>query len=298
MRLIGIIIALLLAVGAFFVAMKFLNNNPSPTDSGGVVATATQPDVQSVEVIVAAEDIPVGTVIDQQMVTTQPWPQHLVLDGFITSGDQSKNIIGMVTRSNFQAKEPIIFNRLANRNDPGFLAAALPSGKKAITISTDGVAGVAGFLFPGDRVDVAVTHDIPDENADPEKNPGAKEKVTETLLSNVKVLAVDQRASGGPGKEDKPVPTTISLEASLEDAQKLRLAQETGYLSLMLRSLDDRETTDAGVMTKRENVTLSKAYDANARKKAIPVKIIRGTSIQELEPVEEGPADDAAAAGN
>ena len=84
MRLIGIIIALLLAVGAFFVAMKFLNNNPSPTDSGGVVATATQPDVQSVEVIVAAEDIPVGTVIDQQMVTTQPWPQHLVLDGFIT----------------------------------------------------------------------------------------------------------------------------------------------------------------------------------------------------------------------
>lgn len=290
MRLVGIIIALLLAVGAFFVAMKLLNTNSS---DGNLIVTPSQPDVQSVEVIVAAEDIPVGAVIEQQMVTTQPWPKHLVLDNFITSGDESKNVIGMVARSNFQAKEPIRFSGLANRNDPGFLAAALPSGKKAVTISTDGVAGVAGFLFPGDRVDIAVTHEIPDENADPEKEPDAKVKVTETLLSNIKVLAVDQRASGGPQKDEKPVPATISLEASLEDAQKLRLAQETGYLSLMLRSLDDRDSADAGVVTTRENVTISKAYDMNARRKAIPVKIIRGTSVEELEPVEERPASAA-----
>ncbi|MFO1242792.1 MAG: Flp pilus assembly protein CpaB [Rickettsiales bacterium] len=287
MRLIGIIIALLLAVGAFFVAMKFLNSGQpqQTTDGGSVVVGTTQPDVQTAEVLTAAQDIPVGTVLTPEMLTSQPWPQHLIIDGFITKeGDNSKNVVGMVTRSSFQAKEPIIFSRLANRNDPGFLAAALPSGKKVVTISTDGVAGVSGFIFPGDRVDVMVTHDIPDENADPEKDPNKIEKVTETLLSNIKVLAVDQRAAGGPGKEDNKVPTTISLEATLEDSQKLRLAQETGYLSLMLRSLDDRDTTDTGVMTKRENVTLSKAYDENFRKKGIPVKVVRGTSVETIEP--------------
>lgn len=283
MRLIGIIIALLLAVGAFFVAMKFLNNAPQTTSDGGVVVGTTQPDVQTSEVLTAAEDIPIGTILTAEMVTSQPWPKHLILPGFVTKGDETTNIVGMVTRSSFQAKEPIIRTRLANRNDPGFLAAALPSGKKVVTISTDTVAGVSGFIFPGDRVDVMVTHDIPDENADPEKEKGKVEKVTETLLSNMKVLAVDQRAAGGPGKDDKKVPTTISVEATLEDAQKLRLAQETGYLSLMLRSLDDRDTTDTGVITKRQNVTLSKAYDENLRKKGIPVKIIRGTTIETLE---------------
>lgn len=287
MRLIGIIIALLLAVGAFFVAMKFLNNTPQQTPESGVVVGTSQPDVQTAEVLTAAEDIPVGTVLTAEMLTSQPWPKHLILPNFITKGGESSNIVGMVTRSSFQAKEPIIRTRLANRNDPGFLAAALPSGKKVVTISTDTVAGVAGFIFPGDRVDVMVTHDIPDENADPEKERNKTEKVTETLLSNVKVLAVDQRASGGPGKDDKKVPTTISLEATLEDAQKLRLAQETGYLSMMLRSLDDRDTTDTGVITKRQNTTLSKAYDENFRKKGIPVKVIRGTKIETLEPLAE-----------
>jgi Flp pilus assembly protein CpaB len=139
-------------------------------------------------------------------------------------------------------------------------------------------------------VDVMVTHELPKEDA-PEDATGkeAIEKITETLLSNIKVLAVDQRATGGAlpqegGKENakRNMPSSISLEVTLEEAQRLRLAQDTGYLSMTLRSLEDRDVIDPAVVTRVEDVTTTGAYDAAGNKsKSDTVTIIRGTEAQE-----------------
>ncbi len=282
MRLIGVVIALVLAFGAFYVALKVLGGSDEPaqtTASNNVLVTTNAPDVQTVDVLVAARPIPIGEKIAADMVTAQPWPSHLVLGGFVTSGDTSKQIIGMVSRSSFQKDEPIILNKLANPSDPGFIAAALPAGKKMVTIATDGVAGLAGFVFPGDRVDVLVTHPIPKEDIDEEEadKKENQETVTETVLSDVKVLAVDQRAEAGTTEEKIPLPSSISLEVALADAQKLRLAQETGYLSLALRSLEDKDATQTTDVTHVRDLTQSDAYKKLSGKDG-NVTVVRGTT--------------------
>lgn len=299
MRLIGVVIALVLAFGAFYAALNFLGGSsepggPAPGQSGVVVQTS-EPDVQTVDVLVASRPIPIGEKIKADMVDAQPWPKHLVVPGFVTTGDKTQNIIDMVTRGTFQKGEPILLSKLANPSDPSFLAAALPPGKKMVTLSTDGIAGLAGFVFPGDRVDVIVTHPIPREDADPENldDKDSQETVTETVLHNVKVLAVDQRAEAGTTEEKIPLPSSISLEVSLEDAQRLRLAQETGYLSMALRSLEDKDAVDEAGVTHVQNLTKSDAYSKLGKSKD-EIIIVRGTEAATIK-VEKTTAPEAEA---
>ncbi len=294
MRFVGLIIALVLALGAGLVAWKLAGGSQPAVNQ--VVANPSQPDFQTVDVLVAAKPIPIGEKIEAAMLDTQQWPSHLVVDGFVTTADQSKKIVGMVTRSPFQEREPILLSKLANPDDPSFLAAGLPKGKKVVTISTDAIAGVAGFIYPGDRVDVLVTHPLPRPDA-PEGARGkdAEETVTETLLSNIKVLAVDQRATGGDEKNKKPTPSSVSLEVTLEEAQRLRLAQETGYLSMTLRSLHDKDVVDTGIVTHVKDVTLTKAYEDGGagNKKKDSVFVVRGTRVEEMKIAAPVPAEAA-----
>jgi pilus assembly protein CpaB len=152
----------------------------------------------------------------------------------------------MVARTPFTKGEPIMLSRLANEKDPSFLAASLPKGMRVVTIAVDQVSGVGGFVFPGDRVDVLITHDInlshhEEIKADDAKQESKKEAVTEVLLSNISVMAVNQK-SVIHGGEPPVVPTTVSLEVSASDAQKLRLTEHAnGRLSLALRSLHDKD---------------------------------------------------------
>jgi pilus assembly protein CpaB len=285
MRGVGLLIAVVLALVAGFVTMKLLGSDrPS---SGGVVANVSQPDYQTVNVLIARKEIPIGEKIDASMLDTQPWPSHLLGEGFVTDAEQSKKVVGMMTRSSFQAREPILTTKISSPNDPSFLAAALPKGKKVVTISTDGVAGVAGFVYPGDRVDVIVTHKIPKPTDDSHRILQQElETVTETLLSNVKVLAVDQRASGGAvPKDKKALPSSISLEVTLEEAQRLRLAQDTGYVSMTLRSLLDKDVQDKSVVTFVRDLNTSGAYKKEGEAQSNKVVIIRGTRAEQSDSV-------------
>ncbi len=277
MRFIGLIIALALAIAAGVVAFKIVAGGDEPAERN-LVAETTQQDVQTTNILIAARDVPIGEKVVAEMLDSQPWPSHLVLDGFIVTGDDTTDVIGMVTRSSFQSGEPMILSKLSNPNDPSFLAASLEPGMRVVTIASDGVAAVAGFVFPGDRVDVLVTHPIPKESNDPAAQE-EEETVTETLLSNVKVLAVDRRAEGG-NTEEVNLPASISLEVPLEDAQRLRLGQETGYLSLALRSLEDRDSRDIPAVTYIKDLSQSDVYDKKASGK--PIIIVRGTQQSEV----------------
>jgi len=248
----GIIIAVLLALVVGFAILKF--SGGTKTTDTNIVATPQKaaPVVQTVDILVAMKDIPIGSKLDESLFDKQPWPANLVLDQFIEA-DKQANIIGMVTRSPFQAREPLIMSKLANPNDPSFLAASIPHGMRAVTLGTDAIQGVAGFVFPGDRVDVLYTHDVPQDIGLRTLTNSAgnvaiaaykqPDKMTEMLLPNLRVLAVDQRPTSTTGEKIVP-PTSITVETTMEDAQKIRLAEKHGTLSVTLRSLADKDTTE------------------------------------------------------
>lgn len=295
MRLVGLIIALVLALGAGMVAFNLFSGKESAAPTEVVVASSVQ-DFETVNVLIASRPIAIGEVLEADMLDSQPWPKHLVLETFITSPDASQSVAKMVARSAFQKGEPIIMSRLSNPNDPSFLAANLTPGMRVVTVASDGIAGLAGFVYPGDRVDVLVTHKIP-LDMDEEELAGRdkEESVTETLLAGIKVLAVNQRATGGAAQEEKELPSSISLEVSLEDAQRLRLGQETGYLSLALRGLGE-ESVEIPALTREADLSQAEVFkegeEGAGRKRDASVVIIRGVQMTEVTVAEPAPKEE------
>ena len=143
MRILLIVLVVAVAAGAgYFI----LQGSTAPEPQPAPVAEQA-PQVQAVNILVAREVVPIGTVITQEMVDQQPWPSHLVLDGFIVAGDGQTNVVGMVTRSELQVQEPLSIYKLANPNDANFIAAALPKDRRALTLQVDAfLVWVATFL--------------------------------------------------------------------------------------------------------------------------------------------------------
>ena len=287
MRFGGLIAAVVFAAIAAVVVLRMSGSDaPAPT-------VAANPNVVSTNVYVATTPISVGTTITEDMVGAQPWPQHLLLDGFILA-DGKTNLVGMVTRAPLQQNEPVTTSKVANPNDPNFLAGELPKGMRVVTIPVNETDGVAGFIFPGDRVDVIYTHDVPKWEFPPISNGSSgtsvkgektSETVTETLLTNVKIVAIDQRSSGAGATDAKGtlvVPKSASLMVSQADAQRVRLAQKTGTVSLALRALADKESADPLVLTKKKDISQS-ADGGGADSSSDGVKIVRGAPITEKE---------------
>lgn len=282
MRFGGLIAAVVLAAIAAVIVLR-MSSSPAPQPSTAQNTAPVQQEIATTPIYVAAQPIPVGTTITPEMVTTQPWPSHLVLDGFIAA-DSEQKIDGMVSRSAFQQNEPILLTKLSNINDPNFLAGALPKGMRVMTITTNEVEGVAGFVFPGDFVDVMMTHGITKYVTPPgeEDLQQQSDTVTETVITNVKVLAVDQRASGSNATDPNGnllVPRSVSLMVSPTDAQRLRLAQQKGTLTLTLRSLADRESADPLIATSDKDISAYPSLDAGAGGvNSGNVVVVRGTA--------------------
>lgn len=299
MKLLGFIVALIFAVIFFFVALEIMDDEK---DNGAVVVSTNQQDVETVSILVAAQKIDLGDVIGEGMIDVKRWPKNLVIDGFVTDSQQSKAVLGFVSRSVFMPGEPISMNRISNPDDPSFIAANLPEGMRMMTISSDAIAGLAGFLVPGDRVDVVVTRDVEYPKEIAEERDEDDTPVTETLVTNLKVLAVNQAATlevddpdaNKTRNSDKDkLPKSVSLEVSLEQAQELRLAQEVGELSLVLRSLKDKTTETAPVVTLLKNITSTQQLDEFSRqeKKVEVIGVIRGTERTDIEiPIKEDEA--------
>ena len=260
MRFFLLFIAALVAVFAGIAAMQLTSSAPTATNTAATAQPAPTQSVSTVDVLVARVPIAPGTVLSPALFDKQPWPEHLVLEGFIVANTPAANVAGKVTRSAFQAREPLIASKLAASTDTGFLAASLPAGMRAITIATDAVNGVAGFVFPGDRVDVLFTHNIPQEmkaatGAVGDKGASDKAGFAEVLMSNIPVLAINLRE--GVAKEETAnlggvagavasavssvSPSSLTLQVSDLQAEKIRLAEKVGNLSFTLRSVNDRD---------------------------------------------------------
>ena len=246
MRLVILFIAIALSAAAFFVTMH-LTSNKKDQQMPVVEPQAQMQDTSTVNIYTAKQDIPIGTVITQDMLDFHPWPKSSLLpDMVIADTSHPAEVVKMIVRTPFQKGEPIIMNKLANENDPSFtMAASLAEGMRLVTIPVDAVSGAAGFVFPGDHVDVLITHDVLGETSSISSDTKTlmKEPVTEVLVSNVRVLATNQKSTAHGG--DQPVvPATVSIEVTPEDAQKIRLTENgNGTLSVALRALKEKEAS-------------------------------------------------------
>jgi len=188
------------------------------------------------KILVARKALPVGTIIDQESLTYQSWPKEMVQNVYYieggADGDISK-LLGTVVRNPITAGQPVTRGSMVGPNDRGFLAAALGPGMRAVTVPVSATSGVAGFVFPGDRVDVVLTQEVVGGG------DGPPLRVSETIVRNMRVLATDQRIDS-KDEEGKTVPqlmSTVTLEATPRIAEKVAVAQSVGLLSLSLRSI-------------------------------------------------------------
>ena len=190
------------------------------------------------KVLVARKALPVGTIVDAESLTYQPWPKELMESAYYTEGqpdaDMSK-LLGTVVRYPVTAGQPLTRGALVGPKDRGFLAAALGPGMRAITVPVNVSSSVAGFVFPGDRVDMMLTQEVTGGGEGPPL------KVTETILRNVRVLATDQRidSKGEDGQTVVKTFSNVTLEVTPRIAEKIAVAQSLGSLSLSLRSIAD-----------------------------------------------------------
>lgn len=252
--------ALVIAVTTAVIARGMFAGSGAPTAEAKVE--------QGTAVLIAKQTLPIGTMIEPAMIAFQPWPKGMVDPAYMVEGSvDPATLKGQVVRYAVAAGQPISSGALIEPGDRGFLAAALGPGMRAVTVSVNASSGVAGFIFPGDRVDVVLSQDV---------NGGGKGeplKVSETIIRNIRVLATDQRTSSEPaegpdGKEAIRLFSTVTLEATPKIAEKIAVAQSIGQLSLSLRSIADNAAELEAAIASGE-VTIPEGTDASGEKRIL-----------------------------
>lgn len=243
------------------------------------------PQIQATgSVVVAKVALNFGNPLTPQNLVAVPWPAESVPVGaFGTIGQILPSGVRRVALQPIVKGEPVLLSMISGPGGRATLSAVINKGDRAMTISVNDILGVAGFVLPGDRVDILLTR----------RNQG--NPTTEVLLQDVRVLGIDQDANKESSKPS--VARAVTLEVSPEQAQKLTLAATVGTLSLALRNIANNEqiaTTPVGLSDLRPTVD-QPAKAANAKSQApmvdplASVRILRGTTPTEYEVGIAGP---------
>lgn len=235
-KIILLALALITGVGTLYMARSLM----TPPEPVVIQTQAPAPaPIPERSVLVARRDLPAGTLIRDNHLEWLPWPEtEGELARYIVRQDQTiDDFFGSVVRRGIGAGEPVTEDRLVKPGEQGFLAAVLEPEHRAVSVSINPITGVAGFIFPGDRVDLILTHSIPYEG----EMPIGERRVTETVLTDLRVLAIDQETND---QEATPrVGEIVTLEVEPKQAELVILMSQMGRLSLSLRSLvrEDQE---------------------------------------------------------
>lgn len=222
---------------AGLLALMLSGRQPAPP----TVVTAAPPPAQTplTEVLVAKQDLAMGTLLGDEQLTWAKWPQELAASTMIQKSARPNAIEefkGAITRASFFTNEPIREEKVIKGTGSGFLSAILPSGKRAVAISIDsrGATSAGGFILPNDFVDVITTR----RDLDASLRAGTDIYQSVTILSNVRVLAIGQNVQEKNG-ERVVVGETATLELDPHQAEMITLQQRSGTLALALRSMAD-----------------------------------------------------------
>ncbi len=276
MRILAILVlffGVALAGGAIFFASKYFEEMKASMASQGP---------ETVRVLVAKNALAYGTPIKAENLQWVEWPKAAVPAGAFTSIEalfgQSKKEKRIVLRA-IEAGEPILDARITKFGESPRVAMNLGEGMRAVSIRIDDVSGVAGFVAPGDRVDILLTRTINEE------------LVSSVILQEITVIAVDQQSNAEIASPT--IGRTVTFEVNTNQAQRLALAQQVGKLSLTLRGFGE---TDEGTMRPVTAGELSDIIGA-PKQEVAKVRVRRGTSVSDVridgtteEPTEAAPA--------
>lgn len=221
----SLLIGLMLAVVAVVGVGRMLGEQPE-----------AQAPFKVVSVVVAAHDLGFGTELGKAVLTVKDWPEDSLPEGSFATieevlgdGEEPRVVIKPIVTG-----EPVLASKITGFGAKATMSTVLPEGKRAFSVRVNDVSGVAGFLLPGDRVDVLLTRQIEERDRD------KLDQVTDVILQNIVVRGIDQIADEDRNKPE--VVKTVTLEVTPEDAQKLALAQQVGQLSLALRNIATNDT--------------------------------------------------------
>jgi pilus assembly protein CpaB len=267
--LVMLVVALVLGAVAVVLVKTILEQKVE--ERGEMKALATRP------VVVAAVNLDVGTSLDRLMLKRADWPADSVPEGAFSDidaliGEQPRVVIKEIHKG-----EPLMAYKVSPPGARGGLTARIPENMRATTVAVNEVRGVAGFVLPGDRVDVLLTTG----------GRSGEASATRTLLQNILVLGVDQQSSE---KENAPkVVNAVTMLVTPEEGKKLTLAQSIGDLSLLLRSERDTAMAAPSEVTVADlrfappaaepTAAAAAAAPASSRETGVTVEVIRGLSV-------------------
>jgi pilus assembly protein CpaB len=283
-RLVFLLIAAVIAIGTVMGARSWMQSQLAAREHP-VAKAEPAPAQPRQTVLVAKGDLPAGQFLRPENLRWQTWPDDGIAENYITEGKgKIEDFIGAVVRNGLNNGEPITDGRVVRPGDRGFMAAVLTPGSRAMSVTVTPSSGISGFAFPGDRVDVILTLLIETQKGK-EAEKERDRRASETVLTNIRVLAVDQRADDQ--KREVAVAKTATLEVTPKEAEILSVASEMGKLSLSLRSLaqDADQVAEANTHT----------WDSDAARvlRAVPkppvastghkVSVVRGSEVKDVE---------------
>ena len=245
---IGLIVAAVFLAGG----TAYLLSNYLSTQEANIAAQA--PKESGIKVMVAAIDLPPGTVINASNVSWQGWPEDSLNDDFITKQSSEDPVDDLeeeksVVRNTFAKGDPIIRRKLYSPKNGGFMPGTIKPGMRAVIIAVNKQTASGGFILPGDRVDVLLGHTLL-KQALANKNPGADlplmNRVTEIIMEDILVIAVNGSVGPAPSGAPAPAVLEILLEVTPKQAEKVITARKMGELSLLLRPLESVDSYPRG----------------------------------------------------
>jgi pilus assembly protein CpaB len=244
-------------------------------------ASASNDELLKEHILVASRDLRPGALLKPDDIGVQMIPQEKIPEGASPDTVAARHaMIGSMVRRPMTAGEVLLPHDILRPVERGFLAAVLGDGMRAVTVGVDAITGTAGLIWPGDHVDVLLLQSIEDP-----ARPLGKRIAAETVLTDTRVIAIDQQLAQGatPGATDNKPATTVTLEVTTSQAERVEVATRLGRLSLVVRSANN---DDDSVKTTAENDTsITWASDVspalgNATSASIPnvVHVYRGTA--------------------
>lgn len=304
-NIISVLLALIIAVGVTYGIFKAIQKPPS-----------TDPELdKTLNVLVAAKKLKIGDTMKAEYVTWREWPFKLVTQDFLIEGARkAEDVNGSIINVNLGPGEPLKQKYLVTHKEGGFLSKILKPGKRAVSVSVNSITGVSGFILPGDRVDLVLTHKVivktkggggtttapagksrstSRENRSRKSGTTTETKtVTEVIMSHVKVLAVDQLPVV-PEKTKAKRGKTLTLEVTPTQANILAFARRIGQISLTLRPIDRQQddveahVVDGTFFSQKLAEELTKPgaqkKEKKIEKKTDSITIIRGNNIEKIE---------------
>jgi pilus assembly protein CpaB len=258
--IIMIVVAAVFGLLAVYVAQSWLNAQ-SEARLRSLQAQRPQP-TATATLVVASRQLRFGNEVTASVLREMPWPADSLPQGAFRS---IKDVLAhgkRVVLTAIEANEPVLASKITGDGSRATLSAMLAEGHKAMTIRVNDVDGVAGFVLPGDRVDIMLSRTADKGSA-----------TNDVVLKNVKVLAIDQLADE---RADKPsVARAVTLEVDMAGAQKLALAGQIGTLALALRKAGDAEPTPSRPITVTDLAGTRTADDTDDRGRFATISITR-----------------------